>query len=72
MANKRTLRDAVGRILGYLEDKDNKTYLYNVVRRELGYYDKKMNQTWQTYPIKKLISREGDILTTLLESEKNE
>jgi hypothetical protein len=64
------IRDVVGRILGYRETRsDGKVYLLNPVKRVLGYYDPRTNQTWQIYPTRVLISREGDILATLLSSD---
>ena len=65
------IRDVVGRIIGYHEIRGTKTYLLNVVKRELGYYDEATNQTWQIYPVKKMLSREGNILGTLIGSDNN-
>ena len=72
MSKTTALKDQVGRILGYREqNSDGKIYLLNKVRRRLGYYDPRTNETWQLYPIRKQISKEGDLLSTLLEVEND-
>lgn len=71
LAQANPIRDNVGRIIGYTEvASDGKTYLLNPVKRRLGYYDPRTNQTWQIYPYQMIISREGNILSTLLVNDK--
>lgn len=65
---KKPLRNNVGRVLGYIDETSSKATLYNVMSRELGYYDKRTDETWQTWPIKKLIGREGNLVITLLDA----
>ena len=69
MAKNVTLRDYLGRVLGYEEERDGKIYLMNQMRRELGYFDIRKNETWQTFPTRKQISKEGDLLVLLLEKQ---
>jgi hypothetical protein len=64
---RKSLKNNVGRILGYIEETSTKITLYNLMSRELGYYDKKTDETWQVWPIKKLIGREGNLVITLLD-----
>ena len=70
MAKTTALRNQVGRIVGYREfASDGKIYILNVIRKRLGYYDTTTDETWQLYPIRKLISKAGDLTSTLLEDE---
>jgi hypothetical protein len=64
---RKSLKNNVGIILGYIEETSTKITLYNLMSRELGYYDKKTDETWQVWPIKKLIGREGNLVITLLD-----
>lgn len=68
MARNVTLKDMVGRTLGYEVERDGKIFLLDMTRRELGWYDIRKNETWQSFP-RKLIAKEGDLLALLLEKK---
>lgn len=63
---KEYIRDHLGRILGYTEENSSRITIYTQLGRELGYYDKRTNESWKSYPSRELISRSGNIISTLL------
>ena len=65
---KEYIRDYMGRVLGYTEETNSKITIYNQLGRELGFYDKRTKESWMSYPSRKLISREGNMISSLLTS----